>query len=131
MNNFDESSVNKKIANENDINIFLLKLNSDNTNFENKNLSLKLDEILKESFNIGNTYSYEKSSKRNLNKLNNYIIHLDQCIEKLKQIDNSIDINELILLRTDVEQRGMQFPNFFYELYQHHSDKILQKIDLE
>ena len=131
MNNFDESSVNKKIANENDINIFLLKLNSDNTNFENKNLSLKLDEILKESFNIGNTYSYEKSSKRNLNELNNYIIHLDQCIEKLKQIDNSIDINELILLRTDVEQRGMQFPNFFYELYQHHSDKILQKIDLE
>ena len=56
---------------------------------------------------------------------------MTQCIENLRDNnDNFIEPENLFLLRVDVEQDGMHYPNFFYELYQYFSCNSVDKINL-
>ena len=65
-----------------------------------------------------------------MDEINTYSIHLEKCLNKLGQEINSLDIDNLFLLRTDVEQDGMHFPYFYYELYQKISKNNLKKVNL-
>ena len=136
INNFDESTINKKISRENDADIFLIKLNYDETIF-NKDYSYKKyyssksrNSKRRNNYLSKNKESMKSLTKRKLDDIDNYYIHLEKCLNILKQEQDSLDIDNLFLLRTDVEQDGMKFPYFYFELYQKKSNNNLNIVSL-
>ena len=121
-NNLNKSVIDGNTINELNINISILSidLNKINTIRVLKNIQRGLHGT---NINL---------LKRDLNEIrDNYFINLTQCIEKLKDINDINDISDnLFLLRVDVEQDGMLFPNFFYELYQYFLNDNIDQIDL-
>ena len=112
INNFDKSVVNGNKINENNINISIFSMDLKKVNFEKK---IKNNLI-----------------KRELSDIDNYYINLQQCINYLPNSgDNSLEKENLYLLRVDVEQDGMKFPNFFYELYQSSYGNLMTKLNLQ
>ena len=108
--NFDKSVVNGNKINEKNINISILSIDLKEVNLEKKtNNNLK---------------------KRELSEIDDYYINLQQCIKNLlNNGDNSLENENLYLLRVDVDQDGMKYPNFFYELYQ--SSYCMSKLNLQ
>ena len=131
INNFNESTINKKISRENDADIFLIKLNYDETIF-NKDYSYKkyYSSNRRDNYLSKNKASIKSLTKRKLDDIDNYYIHLEKCLNILKQEQDSLDIDNLFLLRTDVEQDGMKFPYFYFELYQKKSNNNLNIVSL-
>ena len=119
--NFSESVVNGNVINEKNINISIISIN--------------LDEIKLKSSSDYFSDEITDSSLRNLNEASDYVLNFEQCLEELiNDNNNDNDLNEkdfLYLLRVDVEQDGMKFPNFFYEIYQSLGKNYLDILDIK
>ena len=117
--NFSESVVNGNVINEKSINISIISIN--------------LDEIKLKSSSDYFSDEITDSSLRNLNEASDYVLNFEQCLEELINVNDN-DLNEkdfLYLLRVDVEQDGMKFPNFFYEIYQSLGKNYLDILDIK
>ena len=111
--------VNGNVINEKSINISIISIN--------------LDEIKLKSSSDYFSDEITDSSLRNLNEASDYVLNFEQCLEELIN-DNVNDLNEkdfLYLLRVDVEQDGMKFPNFFYEIYQSLGNNYLDILNIK
>ena len=109
INNFNESVVDENKINEKNINISIISIG------------------LEEKPEFSHMIKRDLSS----NYADNYLIDFEQCIERLYNEGFLSENEKLFLLRVDVEQEGMHFPNFFYELYKSSSDDLLNILNLE